>query len=185
MGLTEEQVDSIIEEHTNVTDALKEKANRYEADAEKLKDVQAELNKLKDGKEDWEEKYNSEHKAFEDYKKDIESKEKTQQIKSAYKALLQAQNVDERRIDKILKLTDFSTAKLGKDGKFENEKELADNIKSEWGEFIVKSSEKGTKVDTPPGGTGKSYKSKAEIYAIKDDAERRAAIAENHDLFGI
>ena len=39
MGLTEEQVDTIIEAHTEVTDGLKEQINQYKADADKLVDV--------------------------------------------------------------------------------------------------------------------------------------------------
>ena len=74
MGLTEEQVDTIIEEHTSVTDALKEKASQYEADAKKLATVEKELNELKAGGEDWEDRYNKEHKAFEDYKAEITAK---------------------------------------------------------------------------------------------------------------
>ena len=44
-------------------------------------------------------------------------------------------------------------------------------------------SEKGAKVDNPPK-TGKATKTKEEIMAIKDTAERQAAIAENHEAFG-
>ena len=47
MGLTEEQVDTIIEAHTEVTDGLKEQINQYKADADKLVDVQKELDDLK------------------------------------------------------------------------------------------------------------------------------------------
>ena len=34
MGLTDEQVDTIIEAHTDTVDGLKEQANAYKADAE-------------------------------------------------------------------------------------------------------------------------------------------------------
>ena len=40
MGLTEEQVDSIIEAHTETVDALKSMVNAYKADAEKLPGVE-------------------------------------------------------------------------------------------------------------------------------------------------
>ena len=47
MGLTDEQVDSIIEMHTDTVDGLKEQVNTYKADAEKLPNVQKELDDLK------------------------------------------------------------------------------------------------------------------------------------------
>lgn len=182
MGLTEEQVDSIIEEHTAVTDALKEKANQYETDAKKLADVQKELNELKAGGDDWEEKYNAEHKAFEDYKKDIEGKAELTKVKDAYRALLKAQNVSEKRIDTIIKLTDFSELKLTKEGKIANEEKVVDKIKEDWSDLISKESEHGQKVETPPSGS--KTISREEIMKIKDASKRQEAIANNLELFG-
>lgn len=182
MGLTEEQVDSIIEEHTAVTDALKEKANQYEADAKKLADVQKELNELKAGGDDWEEKYNAEHKAFEDYKKDIEGKAELTKVKDAYRALLKAQNVSEKRIDTIIKLTDFSELKLTKEGKIANEDKVVDKIKEDWSDLISKESEHGQKVETPPSGS--KTMTREEIMNIKDASKRQEAIANNLELFG-
>ena len=183
MGLTEEQVDSIIEEHTSVTDALKEQAQKYKADAEKLPAIQKELDDLKAGGDDWEDKYNAEHKAFEDYKKDIESKAELSKTKDAYKALLKSQDISEKRIDTILKLTDFSEIKLTKEGKIANEDKVIDKIKEDWSDLIGTKSESGADVDTPPNG-GKHYSSKDEIMKIRDASERQKAISENLELFG-
>lgn len=183
MGLTEEQVDSIIEEHTSVTDALKEQAQKYRADAEKLPAIQKELDDLKAGGDDWEDKYNAEHKAFEDYKKDIESKAEISKTKDAYKALLKSQDISEKRIDTILKLTDFSEIKLTKEGKIANEDKVIDKIKEDWSDLIGTKSESGASVDTPPKG-GKAYASKEEIMKIRDAGERQKAISENLELFG-
>lgn len=47
MGLTEEQVDTIIEAHTETVDGLKKDVEKYKADAEKLPGVQKELDELK------------------------------------------------------------------------------------------------------------------------------------------
>ena len=182
MGLTEEQVDSIIEEHTSVTDALKEKANQYEADAKRLAVVEKELNDLKAGGDDWEEKYNAEHKAFEDYKKDIEGKAELDKVKTAYKALLKAQNVSEKRIDTIIKLTDFADLRLTKEGKIANEDKVIEKIKEDWSDLISTESEHGTNVETPPSGS-KSM-TREEIMKIKDTSKRQEAIANNLELFG-
>ena len=182
MGLTEEQVDSIIEEHTAVTDALKEKATQYEADAKRLATVEKELNDLKAGGDDWEEKYNAEHKAFEDYKKDIEGKAELDKVKSAYKALLKAQNVSEKRIDTIIKLTDFADLKVTKEGKIANEEKVIEKIKEDWSDLISTESEHGTPVETPPGGS--KTMTREEIMKIKDTGKRQEAIANNLELFG-
>lgn len=44
MGLTEEQVDTIIEAHTDTVDGLKEQIKTYKADADKLMIVQSNRN---------------------------------------------------------------------------------------------------------------------------------------------
>lgn len=183
MGLTDEQVSAIIEEHVATVDGLKADRDQYKADAEKLPKVQKELDDLKSGGEDWKTKYETEHKAFEDYKEEVTTKETTASIKSAYKALLVQNNVGEKHIDAIMRVTDFSTMKLGKDGKLSNEDKLVDGIKEEWSGFITSTEEKGQSVSTPPKNDGGS-KTKEEIMSIKNASERQAAIAENHELFG-
>lgn len=155
MGLTEEQVSAIIEEHTNVTSALKDQVKEYKADAEKFPEVQKELDDLKKdtSASDWEKKYNDEHSAFEKYKTDIADKEKSEKIKSAYKSLLSECKVGDKHLDSILRVTDFSKMKLGEDGSLEGAEELKKQIGTDWSGFI--SSEK-TKPsggpETPPGG---------------------------------
>ena len=47
MGLTDEQVDSVVEMHTETVDAIKEQRDGYKADADKLAEAQAELETLK------------------------------------------------------------------------------------------------------------------------------------------
>lgn len=183
MGLTEEQVDSIIEEHTSVTDALKEQVKQYEADAKKLASVQKELDELKAGGDDWKDRYEKEHEAFEDYKKEVSTKAEQDAVKSAYRALLKAQGVSEKRIDTIVKLTDFAEMKVTKEGRIANEDKVVEKIKAEWSDLIPTQSESGAKVETPPSG-GKVYTSKAEIMKIRDSAERQQAIADNLELFG-
>ena len=42
MGLTDEQVDTIIEAHSDTVDGLKEQVKTYKADAEKLPNIQKE-----------------------------------------------------------------------------------------------------------------------------------------------
>ena len=183
MGLTEEQVDSIIEEHTSVTDALKEQAKKYEADAKQLATVRKELDELKAGGDDWKDRYEKEHEAFENYKTEISTKAEQDAVKSAYRELLKAQGVSDKRIDTIVKLTDFAELKITKEGKIANEDKVVEKIKAEWSDLIPTESKSGAKVETPPSGKA-AYSSKKEIMEIKDASERQKAIAENIELFG-
>lgn len=165
MGLSDEQVQSIMEEHTSVTDALKAQRDQAQADvkalqtkADKFDETEKELLTLKG--EDFKTKYETEHQAFEDYKKKIANEAETAKVKSAYRQLLLDEKISEKRVDSVLKLTDFSDMKLGEDGKLENLDALKENIGKEWGEFKVTQSERKQNVPTPPGtgnqGAGES-----------------------------
>ena len=70
------------------------------------------------------------------------------------------------------------------EGKIKDAAKLTENIKTEWADFIVKTETKGANPATPPAHSGSGAKTKDEIMAIKDRSERRAAIAENLELFG-
>ena len=188
IGLTEEQIESVMEEHVSVTTGLKDQINLYKENAEQLPSVQKDLNDLRTNTADYAElkkKYEDEHKAFEDFRKKAEEAEALSKVKSAYKALLKAQNVDDKRIDAILKVTSFADKKLGNDGKFENESALSESIKKDWSDFIVRTEEKGANVSTPPANTGAKALTKEDIMKIKNTEERQKAIAENPELFGI
>lgn len=131
----------------------------------------------------WEERYNNEHNAFEQYKTDTEARANLDAVKAAYKKLLTAANIDPKRHDAILRVTPFDGMKLTADGTLENADELAQGIESDYGEFKVTTFERGPEVATPPLAAP-ARRTKEEIMAIKDTGERQRAIAENHDLFG-
>ena len=156
MSLTDEQVNAIIEEHTNVTTALKDQIKQYKEDAEKLSDVQKELDDLKKdtSAKDWKEKYEKEHKAFDDYKNEVSTKETTAKVKSAYKALLKKNNIDEKCVDSILRVTDFSQMKLDEKGELIDSDKHSESIKKDWSGFVVKKEVKPGDVETPPADDG-------------------------------
>lgn len=182
LGIESDKVDEIIEAHSNTVDALKEerdeakrKAESYEADAKKLPSIEQELKELKDaqGNNIYETKYN-EMKAekdklqedFDKYKADIDAAEVKRSKESAYRALLKAANVSEKRIDKILKVTDIDALELDKDGKFKDEESLSKSIKDEWGDFIVKEHQSGANPPTPPTGDAKVPKGESRAAKI-------------------
>ena len=97
MGLTDEQVESIIDLHTEVTDGLKEKIKATEenkGDAETLKKQLDEANKKLEKAAEYEEKYNAEKKAHDEFKQKIEAAEKKQKqdLLNKFKTKLQELN---------------------------------------------------------------------------------------------
>lgn len=157
MGLTDEQVSAIIEEHTSVTSALKEQINEYKEEATKLPGVQKELDQLKKDLEDnsqWKAKYDKEHEDFEAYKTDIAAKETTAKLQNAYKKLLTECKVGDKHLDSIIRVTDFKDIKLKDDGTFENADKLKEKIAADWSGFISSEGTKGADVDNPPAGSG-------------------------------
>ena len=155
MGLSDEQVDSVIEMHTETVDALKESRDTYKTDADKLPELQAELDKLKakvgeDGKNPFEVKYNALKAEFDQYKNEITGKETARAKEEAYKELLKSAGVSEKRISAVLKVTDLKSLKLDAEGKLENAEDLTNSIKTEWADFIATEKKEGVDVPTPP-----------------------------------
>lgn len=192
LGIDADKVDEIINAHTETVDALKNERDKYKADAEKLPEVQKELDGMKEeaaknsGKNPFEVKYNAIKEEFENYKKEQTAKETKVKKADAYKALLKEAGVSEKRIEAVLRVSDIDGLKLDKDGAVEGKDALLESIKKDWSDFIVTQGTQGARTPNPPAnGGGKTYKSKEEIYAIKDTAERQKAIYENRELFGI
>lgn len=182
---TDEMENSIVAMHIGVVDPLKDELQTLKADAAKVADLEKEIERLKTLNTDadsWKAKYEKEHADFDEYKNNIDSEKQTENLKSLYKSLLKENKVDDKRIDSILKVTDFSTLKVGKDGKLENAKELSESIKNDWGDFIVKTETKGADIETPPANSGNKL-TKEQIMEIKDTTARQKAIAENIELF--
>lgn len=184
MGLTEEQMDTIIEAHTDTVDGLKTGLARYKADAEKLPGVQAELENLKaKGDDGWKDKHDKIKKEFDDYKKEQMQKETKSAKESAYRELLKSAGISEKRIDSVLKVTDLSAVELLEDGKIKNADDLKKSIKEEWADFVVTTKQKGADTKDPPANNGGAM-SRDDIFKIRDASERQAAIAANLNLFG-
>lgn len=150
LGLTDEQVETIIEAHTETTDGLKADVAKYKPAAEKLPGVQKELDDLKAaGDGGYKKKYEDEHKAFEDYKADQTAKETRKAKEAAYTAFLKAVGVSEKRIPAIIKVTDLDAVELDGD-KVKDADKLTESVKTEWADFIETSNTNGANTNTPP-----------------------------------
>lgn len=189
MGIEDEKIDQIIDAHSETVDALKADRDTYKEDAAKLAAVQKELDELKaKGDDGYKAKYEAEKAAHDALKADIAAKETKKAKTDAYRELLKGANIDEKRIATILRAEapTIDKIELDADGKIKNAEQYTESIKSDWADFIVTQSAKGTNTATPPanGGTA-TTKTKEDILKIKDAGERQKAIAENPTLFGI
>lgn len=171
MGLTDEQVDTIIEAHTDTVDGLKTDIEKYKGDAEKLPGVQKELNDLKAaGDGGYKAKYEKEHSDFEKFKADQAAKETRVAKESAYRELLKAAGVSEKRIPAILKVTDLNAVELDGD-KVKDADKITEGVKTEWADFIESSNTGGANTPTPPAnnpGTDKDLGSMSMEDYIKE-----------------
>ena len=189
MGIEDEKIDQIIDAHSETVDALKADRDAYKEDAAKLAAVQKELDELKaKGDDGYKAKYEAEKAAHDALKADIAAKETKKAKTDAYRELLKGANIDEKRIATILRAEapTIDKIELDADGKIKNAEQYTESIKSDWADFVVTQSAKGTNTATPPANGGAaSTKTKEDIMKIKDAGERQKAIAENPTLFGI
>lgn len=188
LGIEDEKIDEIISAHTDTVNALKEQRDKYKEDAEKLPEVTKERDDLKkqadsQGENPFEKKYNDLKTEYDDYKGKVEAENIKREKSKAYKKLLKENGFGEKYIDSMEKVADYEKIEL-EDGKIKDADKLVDSLKEEFSAFVVENVQKGADTPTPPNNVG-GRKTKEEIMAIKDTAERQAAMLENADLFGI
>lgn len=182
-GLTDEQIDSVIEEHVDTVNSLQADVNKYKTEAEKLPSVQKELDDLKAAKgDDWKKKYEDEHTAFESFKAEAGKKETKAAKERAFREILKAENISEKRHDTIVKYFDVDTLELDEDGKAKNGDAIAKQIRDDFGDYTVQTHQRGAGTEHPPANTGGKM-TKKEIMAIKDYKERQKAIEQNPEVF--
>lgn len=186
LGLTEEQMDTIIDAHTETVDGLKGQIADLNSKVAELGEAQAELSDLKTG--DYKAKYEAVKKELDDLKASNASKEKHAKLEAAYRERLEAAGIDPKRHDAILRVTDLSGLELDKDGKLKDAASVDKTISEEWAAFKVTTSIKGEVVPTPPASGSKTM-TRADIFK-KDEhgryvlttEQRQKALAENPEL---
>lgn len=189
-----EKLESCAEEicsrHAADLDSIKEERDNYKKDAETLVAVQKELSDLKDKEaakeaDPFEAKYNQAVKDFEDYKANIEKEKLMSAKKEALREIAKDAGLSDAGVEKALKYHNFDALELDENGAVKDKANVLKAVKEEWSGYVQTTQANGANVATPPASSGGgSYKSKDEIMAIKDDAARQKAIAENHELFG-
>lgn len=191
MGLTDEQVDSIVEMHAETVDALKDKLKAAEDKASKLDGVQKELDDLKASNgDDYKAKYEKEHKDFESYKKDVAAKETKAAKEAAVRAYFEGKNITGSNLSIAMRGARDEIEGVELDGTTIKDTSALDALVSgEFAGLVVTTTKQGAATATPPANTGGSKMTKADVFK-KDDkgryvlstAERQKALAENPDL---
>lgn len=188
MGLTDEQVDTIIEAHTDTVDGLKSDISKYRADAEKLPTVQKELDTLKaKGDDGWKDKYETVKKDFDDYKIGVESeKSKAAKVKAA-RAYFEGKNIIGKSLEIAMRASEKEIDGLELDGEKIKDTAVLDGlVAGDLAALVGSTGVRGSATANPPANNGSgSAKTKEDIMAIRDGAARRKAMAENPHLFGL
>ena len=160
MGLTDEQVDTIIEAHTDTVDGLKEQVNTYKADAEKLPNVQKELDDLKAaGDGGFKEKFEKEHSDFENFKKTIQEKETKAAKESAAKAFFESKGITGNSLEIAMRGSSAEIAAIELDGeKIKDSSALDALVNGTFKALVSTTTTKGANIPNPPVTTpNKAY----------------------------
>ena len=127
--------------------------SRYKAKLEEIDALKTEKQSAEDNAttaEKWKTKYEAIKGDLEALKADYSAKETHAAKESAYRDILKAAGVSEKRIKAVLKVSDVDSIELDADGKVKDADKLTDGIKSEWADFIESTSVKGAQVQNPP-----------------------------------
>ena len=184
MGLTDEQVDTIIEAHTDTVDGLKAQVNTYKADAEKLSTVQKELDDLKAAGDDgWEQKAKDWEKKFTDLVAENKSKETRAAKEAAVKAYYESKGITGDNLTIAMMGSGEALEKLELDGdKIKDAAALDALVGGAFAKLVSTKTTEGVKTQTPPKNGGGKL-TREEIVKIADPVARRAAIRDNMELF--
>lgn len=185
MGITDEQIESIIELHTESIDAIKADRDKYKDDAEKLSDVQRQLDEANSKieaaeKDDYKGKYESEKAAHDKLKENIKVKETTAKKSTALKAYLKEKGYSDNGITKITKYGDYiKDIELDEDGKIKDADKLIGKVESEWSEYKPQAGTSNFKPNVPTGA--QSSKPTSEIASRFKQLDAKY----NYDHYGV
>ena len=152
MGLTDEQVESIIEMHTETVDGLKADIAKYKGDAEKLPGVQKELDDLKAaGDGGYKEKYEKEKKAFEDFKADQTAKETKAAKEKAVRAYYESKGIKGKNLEIAIRASRAEIDGMELDGEKIKDTTVFDGLVSgDFANMVETSTTTGATTVTPP-----------------------------------
>lgn len=171
MGLTDEQIDTVIEAHTDTVTGLQGDIATQKKEVERLQGLETELETLKANGGDYKTKYEKIKAEYDTYKADITNKEARAAKAAAYRGLLADAGISDKHVDAIIKVTDLDALELV-DGKFKGEADVKAAIKTEWSGFIPTTEMRGIETPTPPINPASKPEPKSLSEALKQRYER-------------
>lgn len=187
LGLSDAQLESVIEMHTEVTDALKAQIAELKDNnehAEQLKQELEQAKKASDKASVLKSDYEALKAEYEEYKTNQTRAETRGKKQAAYTELLKSIGINDRRAAAILKVTDLDGMELSADGTLNNAKGLAETARNDWGDFITQTVTVGANTQMSPAqNANATTMTREQILNMKDPAKRQKAIAEHMELF--
>ena len=198
MGLTDEQIDSVIEMHTDTVSGLKDKLEAAENNSKDVEKLTAEVEKYKneletakqtiaDG-EKYKEMYENEKAAHESYKGEIAAKESKAAKEKAVREYFKSKGINDDNMSIAMRgsRSEIDAMELDEKGKIKDTKVFDELIKGDYAKLISHTEVKGVQTQVlPPNATNKKVMTWEDIDKIKDVKERQQAMYENREALGI
>lgn len=195
MGIEDEKIDQIIEEHTSTLEEIKSERDELKTRVKSLEPLQKQLedaNKLLESKDNGESEYKAKYEElqneFTTFKTNIENEKTYHSKESKFLGVLKESLgiVDDKSLTTIVNASKdkISGIELTDKGDIKDSNALLEYVKSDFPAFIPQVSEQGAKTAQPPytSGSGTTM-TKEQISAIKDPVARQKAMKENIDLY--
>lgn len=139
---------------------------RYKAKLEEIDTLKSEKQTAEDSAttaEKWKTKYEALKDEFNTYKSDQTAKETRSAKEKAYRELLKAAGITEKRIDSVIRVSDLDGLELDDKGAIKDADKLTESIRAEWADFIPTTTTQGAQTATPPTATTQKTYTVADI----------------------
>ena len=178
MGIEDEKIEQIIEEHAETVDALKKQRDEAKGQAGEADELRKQLEgaqkqlegaqKQLEGMQDdgYKAKYEELKGEFDGYKADVEAEKAQATARSLFKAQVEKLGITGSRADSIVRATDLGAFEV-EDGAYKDPKAVEEAIKNDWGDFIPKVTTEGAHVAHPPAQGGGDAEPKSLADALR------------------
>ena len=171
LGINEEAAQEILKIHWSVVDGMKGRIEELRNSADRVPALTKELEKLKSenlSSSEYKNKYELEKKAFEDFKKNIETEKVNSTKDKLYRKLLAENHVKSNKIDLIMRTVNLDKLELDGEDKLKDSADLNKSIMKDWEDFIEVTEVKGTDTATPPKGNENAIEHSDQIKKFRE-----------------
>lgn len=174
MGLTDEQVESIVESHGETVSALKDEIESLKDKVGEAEEVKKERDDLVKG--DYKKKYEDVCKEYDAFKAKVQADEEKSAKESAVKAYFEGKGITGKNLDIALGYAENKIGALKIDsGKIADTASLDELVGGTLASLIVRTETKGANTATPPA----SGEKKPDYSSMSDEDYYKATYAKN------